>query len=47
MAGVVKNLGWMFILFPVLFDCVIVMIMGKRLPLDSRTCAVIRSEDNN
>jgi len=26
--GVVKNLGWMFILFPVLFDCIIVMIMG-------------------
>ena len=33
MAGVVKNLGWMFILFPVLFDCIIVMIMGKHASL--------------
>jgi len=26
--GVVKNLGWLFILFPVLFDCVIIIAMG-------------------
>ena len=32
-AGVVKNLGWMFILFPVLFDCIIIMIMGKHASL--------------
>ena len=28
LAGVVKNLGWLFILFPVLFDCVIIIAMG-------------------
>ena len=42
-AGVVKNLGWLFILFPVLFDCVVIIAMGAcpRSPTSPDSRAIV------